>query len=140
MCEHISITLPNRPGEMMEVSRILASGNINILGFSLSSEGRSGILYLLCSEHDRAFKVLSSRYSFYCSERKVLVVETENSPGKMNEILTCLNALKINLDVAYQATRRDSEILLILEFDDESYIKPAEGILIEKGFSVLSKI
>lgn len=142
MCQHIVLLLPNQPGEFLRATRILSEQlpAINVLGYALSSEGRPGLLYLLCSEHGRAFKALSDKYKFYCSEREVQIVQAEHTPGKLAAILEVLAGADppLNLPNSYQAVSSSGQPLVVMEFDNKTESHRAKQVLRGKNFILLS--
>lgn len=139
MCKHIVVLLPNIPGQFYKTASILKSKDINILGFSLSSEGRSGILYLLCEQHELAFKLLRDEYSYYCSEKEVVIVEGENQVGTLEPILKILADNDINLPNSYQSPSTRGTVYIVLEFSKIEEFENAKALLIEEKFKVLSQ-
>lgn len=139
MCRHITILLPNRPGQFYKVASILSENKVNILGYALSSEGRPGVLYLFCHPHDLAHRVLSDVYSFYCTENEVLIVQVEHKPGSLKSILETIKNKKINLPNSYQGFTTDGNVFIVLEFDNLDNLHRAKEVLIENKFAVLEK-
>ena len=125
MCMHIGVMLPNTHGEFRKIAELLKEDGIAILGFSLASEGKLGLLYLLCDDHRRAFRLLRREYSSYCSEREVLAVAIDHKPGELEGVLEVLASASINIPAAYLALTSDKTALLIMEFDDEFYTREA---------------
>lgn len=140
MCKHIVLLLPNMPGQFSQTSSILSENNVNILGYCLSSEGRPGVLYLLCSPHEKAFTVLKEEYSHYCSEHEVLVVEAENQAGTLEPILRILSENEINLPNSYQAASTRATALIVLEFGKEGDLEKARHLLCTENYKVLSDV
>ena len=139
MCGHISIILPNRPGELARISGHLESANINILGFQLASEGSFGIVHILCDPHLQAFEILRREYRYYCSEKKVLIVEVQHVPGALSRILSVLALNEINLENSYQALLPTDRIIVVLELRDRTATAEAERLLLAQEFNVLEK-
>jgi hypothetical protein len=137
-CYHISVVLPNRPGELGRVSAVLSKGRVNILGHQLASQGNSSIVHLLCDPHQTAFEILKRQYRFYCNQKKVLVIRADHVPGELSRMLDCLAEQDLNLESSYQAIlfKRDMSILIVLELKDREATERAEEILIEAGFDV----
>lgn len=140
MCKHITLVLPNRPGQFFNVSEILANEGINILGFALHSEGRAGFLNLLCSSHDRAFRTLELAYKQFCVEREVLVIKTPHHVGILKEILNLLRNADINLPTSYTALTNEEDYVLVLEIRNAHDRTKAKGLLMAAGHDVLASV
>ena len=139
MCRHISILLPNRPGEFFAASKVLRDQGVNVLGYQLSSQGSFGILHVLCSNHDKAHKLLFQKYQYYCNEKHVLICKVEHSPGSLMEILTVLENKNLNLENSYQALDSSGNIMVVIELIDRSQTSLSEDALGEAGVDVISK-
>jgi hypothetical protein len=138
MCNHISIVLPNRPGELGKVCAMLACNSVNILGHQLASQGNSSIVHLLCDPHERAYDTLRREYRFYCNEKKVLIVAATHVPGEFGRILRHLSERELNLESSYQAVL-DNQILLVLELKDRESTTVAEKLLLKSSLGVLKR-
>jgi hypothetical protein len=138
MLKHITLVLPNRYGEFYSVAQLLAESEINVIGHNLSSEGKTSILHLLCDPHDRAFKILSKVYRYYCAEKQIVTVQVEHKPGQLLSILRLLNEEQLNLHVSYQAFRElgtdRQKVMLILEYLDASDAEKAREALKAASF------
>jgi hypothetical protein len=135
MCNHISVVLPNRPGELGRVAAILAAADVNILGHQSVSQGNSSIVHLLCDSHDRAFERLRKEYRFYCNQKKVLIVAASNAPGQLSNVLQHLASNSVNLESSYQAVLGD-QFLFVFELKDREATEIAERILLESHLHV----
>ena len=138
MCQHISIVLPNRPGELSRVCAILACNSINILGHQIASQGNSGMLHLLCDPHKQAYQKLRGEYRFYCNDKKVLIVSATHVPGEFSRVLRFLSERDLNLDSSYQAMFQ-RQILLVLELRDRESTQLAEKLLLRSNVEVLQQ-
>jgi hypothetical protein len=119
---------------------LLAQNDINVLGYSLSAEGRTGTAYLLCSNHARAFTILETKYHFYCSRKNVLIVKAAHKPGTLYKVIKLCAQGNLNLGVSYQAYLTSGFVLIVLELDTRCDAKSARRILTENGLEVLDKM
>jgi len=140
MCKHITLVLPNRPGEFHASTKILVAESVNILGFALHSEGRAGFLNLLCSPHDKAFSALSLVYKQFCVEREVLVVKADHHVGSLKAILALIEEAAINLPTSYMAMTKEGSSSLVLEIRNERDRTRTRDLLREAGHELLNSI
>lgn len=140
MCKHISLVLPNRHGEFLNATSLLADAKINVLGFSATSSGRTTLAYMLCDRHKEAMRILEKKYSFYCSEKDVLIARVRNTPGNLNNIISAIATCEINISVSYQALMDESnDALLVFEFDGPEFIQKAADCFKENDIDCISK-
>lgn len=138
MCKHITIALPNRPGEFYNVTSLLSNAGINILALTLVAHGRSGSAHMLCSPHQAAFQMLFSEYKFYCSEKEVVVVSLEHRVGAVQEVFEVLSQAEINLPNCYLGLTDAKDALVVLEFDTPNSCEMAQQELKNGEFALFN--
>lgn len=139
MCKHISILLPNRPGEMRGVADVLAHNGINILGYQLAAHGNSGSLHILCSDHDAAYISLFQKYGYYCNQSEAMICAAAHQPGEVRKILDVFDEASLNVENSYQATTSSGEVIVVFELVDRENTKSAENVLADAGISVMKE-
>ena len=137
MCKHITLVLPNRPGQVRDAAEKLAKSQINVLGFALHSEGKASFLNVFCSPHDEAYRVLELTYKQFCVEREVLVVKTPHNIGALSAILVLLQDANINLPTSYMAITETGHSALVLEIRNSADRSLAVKLLVEAGHQVV---
>lgn len=137
MCTHISLLLPNRPGEFYKVAELLGQNEINVLGYKLTSQGNSGLLHILCSNANLAYNVLFQRYRYYCNSSSVLICPAAHEPGALLKVLAVLDEKELNVENSYQATNSDGKIIVVFELIDREQTGLAESYLRDSGVDVL---
>ncbi len=90
----------DRPGELAKAVTAIANMDINIEGFC-EVEGE---LHLVTSDPPNARKALET-VGFVVEEREVFVVEAEDRPGFLANLLRRLSAEEINVGAAYTLTK-----------------------------------
>ena len=128
----ISLTLPNRPGALAGVARILAEDQINVAAISVDSSARSGRVRLIVSDPDRATELLS-RHGYRPEVREILAVRLEDRSGSFLAVLDALAKAKVNIQsVAILIAREGNQSLVALSTDD---IARARKLLVKAGFA-----
>ncbi len=93
----LSLRLPNSPGALSQVCRLLTAEQVNVLALSLESTGH---VRLIVDNHVRAAGILRDAHH-QVTERDVLVTSVPNAPGGLGAVLQALGASGVNLDYAY---------------------------------------
>jgi hypothetical protein len=128
----ISFSVPNRPGTLAGVARILARERINVAGLSVDSAARTGRVRLIVSNPDRATELLS-RAGYTVEVREMLAVRLEDRAGSFLQVLDALARSKVNiLSVAILVAREGNQPLVALSTSDTSR---ARRILHKAGFA-----
>jgi hypothetical protein len=127
----ISLKLPNRPGALASIARLLAEQRINLAAISVDSSGRVGLVRLVVNDPERGERIL--RDAGYPSERSELIaVQLEDRAGSFLKVLDVLSAAKVNItSVAILVAREGSHSLVALGTDD---LKKARRLLRQAGF------
>ncbi|HEU20409.1 MAG TPA: ACT domain-containing protein [Deltaproteobacteria bacterium] len=132
--EQISIFLENKPGSLVDVTRVLRDANINIRALSLADTSDFGILRLIVNDIDTAEKALQSG-GFTVRRTAVVAVEVPDRPGGLHSIVEIVSKNGINVEYTYAFVDRSGDnALIIFRFDrtDE-----AIDVLVKNGFTVL---
>ncbi len=128
----ISLTLPNRPGTLVGVARILAEARINLAAVSVDSTPAKGRVRLIVSEPDRAVELLNSA-GFATEVRELLAVRLEDRAGSFLRVLEVLAHAKVNLQSAAILVARDgNQPVVALSTSDPAR---ARKILTRGGFA-----
>jgi hypothetical protein len=93
----LALRLPNSPGALSAVCRLLGDARVNILAASLEPAGQ---LRMVVDNHLHALSVLRDRH-YQVRERPVIVLELSNSPGSLAAALTLVSEAGVNVDYAY---------------------------------------
>lgn len=89
----------DRPGELSKAITAIANMNVNIEGFCETD----GKLHLVTSDPKNARKALET-VGFTVEERDLFIVEAEDRPGFLANILRRIAAEEVNLVAAYTLT------------------------------------
>ncbi|MFZ5645192.1 MAG: ACT domain-containing protein [Bacillota bacterium] len=132
--KQISIFLENKSGRLARVTRVLGENNINIRALSIADTTDFGILRLIVSDPDTAYRVLKEA-GFSVNVTDVIAVEITDSPGGLAGPLEYLNESGINIEYLYAFLTRASQAALVV-FRVEQ-IDEAVKVLQEKGITIL---
>jgi hypothetical protein len=93
----LTLRIPNSPGAVADVCRILYDERVNIIGLCLEA---SGTLRLVVDNHVHAAETLRERHHTV-QVADVLYVQAPNSPGALGTVTRMLAQAGVNIDYAY---------------------------------------
>jgi hypothetical protein len=93
----LSLRLPNSPGALAGVCRLLSDERVNVMAMALESSGQ---LRMVVDNHVHGAAVLRDHHH-QVTERDVLVTSIPNAPGALAPALRLISDARINLDYAY---------------------------------------
>jgi len=93
----LSLRLPNSPGALAGVCRLLSNERVNIVAMALESGGQ---LRLIVDNHVHGGAVLRDHHH-QVTERDVLMTAIPNVPGALAPALQLIAEAGINIDYAY---------------------------------------
>ena len=97
----LSLRLPNSPGALGRVCRILGDERVNI--FALAVE-RGGTLRMMVDNPLRAAGALAER-EYTVEQRNVLFLSLPNGPGALGHAAGLLAAADVNVEYAYASAQ-----------------------------------
>ena len=129
--QELALELPNRPGALVAVARILAKERINVAAISVDSTARRGHVRLVVSDPSRA-RTLLAEGGFRVEVHELIAVRLEDRAGSFLQVLEALSAAKVNLQsVAILVVREGSQSLVAFSADD---LPRARQVLRQGGF------
>jgi hypothetical protein len=93
----LSLRLPNSPGALAGVCRLLSDERVNIIAFALESAGQ---LRLVVDNHVHGGAVLREHHH-QVAERDVIVTAIPNTPGALAPALRLIADAGINIEYSY---------------------------------------
>jgi hypothetical protein len=93
----LNLRLPNSPGALAGVCRLLSDERVNVLAMSLDGGGQ---LRLVVDNHVHGGAVLREHHH-QVTERDVIVVAIPNSPGSLAPALKLVADAGVNVEYAY---------------------------------------
>ena len=132
--KQISIFLENRFGRLYEVTKSLGANGINILGISVSDGSEYSVVRLIVDDTEKARMVLKEK-GFTSKETNVCVLELDDRPGSLAEMLKSLVDQEMNIDYVYCLHKRAGDRALIVIKTGE--VEQAIGALKAAGYRCL---
>src|SRR3954468_18010434 len=121
----LSLRLPNSPGALAGVTRLLSTEHVNILAMSLESGGQ---LRIVVDNHVHGGAVLREHHH-QVTERDVIVTSTPNTPGSLAPALSLIAGAGINIEYAYGGAGESSGTAsVVLGVDNAMQASAAAGI------------
>ena len=137
MLKQLSIYVENKKGTMKDITSILKDKKINILG-SVNNDGAEfGIVRMVVSDPDGAYKELKEA-GYLCLLVDVMGIEVADEVGDLNRLLTALSDSNINVDYTYLSFNRDSGKPILIMHVTEEDIYEVEACMNAKGFAPVS--
>jgi hypothetical protein len=116
--QELALELPNKPGTLVAVARILAQERINVAAISVDSSGRHGHVRLVVSDPKRARTALSQG-GFRVETHELIAVRLEDRTGSFLQVLEALAHAHVNIQsVAILVVREAAQSLVALSVDD----------------------
>ncbi len=136
LIKQISIFIPNKKGSLSELTDILIAHNIDIRAIAVFDTTEFGILRIVVDDPDRAVEILSKE-GVVAKVSKVIAVEPEDKPGRLNEIFSILRDAEINIEYIYSFIMRKKEMpYIVLKVDEQ---ERAVEELTAQGINVINK-
>jgi hypothetical protein len=121
----LSLRLPNSPGALAGVCRLLSDERVNINAVSLDSGGQ---LRLVVDNHVLGAGVLRARHH-QVSERDVIVLSIANAPGGLSPAARLVADAGVNVEYAYGgAFEGGTGAVVVFGVDDAQRAAAAAGV------------
>jgi hypothetical protein len=121
----LNLRLPNSPGALAGVCRLLADEHVNIMAMTLEASGQ---LRLVLDNHVRGAGVLRAQHH-QVTERPVVVAAIANGPGALAPVLAIAADAGVNVDYAYGSAAEGTRgAAVVLGVEDAQRAAAASGI------------
>ncbi len=120
--KQISIFLENKSGRLTEVLETLGKEKINIIALSIADTSEYGILRLIVSDPEKAYRLLKDR-GLSVNLTEVLSVETSTEAGSFAKVLRILSDDNISIEYMYAFSAEGKAILVMRTEDKERAIE-----------------
>jgi hypothetical protein len=127
----LALPLPNRPGTLAAVARILAEKGINVSSIHVESLSRETQVRLIVSDPKGAVPLLR-KAGYQVATHELLAVHLEDRAGSFLRVLDNLSEAKVNVDhVILLVQREGNKSLVAMGVND---LPKARRILRRAGF------
>ena len=130
LIKQLSIFLENKSGRLNEVSTILGNSGINMSAFSVADTSEFGILRLIVSEPERAYKILKENL-FSVNLTDVVCLNCPNKPGALAKALQILAENGVEIEYLYAYSMGESANVVLKPDDLDHCIKVLQEHKIE---------
>ncbi|MGB6208889.1 amino acid-binding protein [Mycobacterium sp.] len=104
MATDLTLYLDDEPGELALIGYVLGKAGVNIAGLCALASGGQAEVNILVHDATSAFEALQGAGIKIAEEQEVIVLDVEDRPGALGEVVHKLGAAKVNLETAYLAT------------------------------------
>ncbi len=101
MAKEITVSLPNKPGQLALLADTLGKAKVNIDTLTATTAGGKGVIRLIASDPGKAKRALKAAKIRVTGEREVLEVRLRNKPGTLARVARRLGRAKVNIDTVY---------------------------------------
>lgn len=100
MIDQLSVCLPNRPGRLAEMCRLLGEWGIQIHALMVAETVDFNIVRLICDKpRTTTARLVELGYAAVTS--RLVAIELKNVPGELGTVLDRLASFDLNVDYAY---------------------------------------
>ncbi len=115
----ISIFLENKYGKLCEILTLLAGENIRIIAATVADTSEYGILRLIVSEPQKAYKLLKE-HNVSANLTEVLAIVTDPQAGSFAKALCCFTKAGLSIEYMYCFSIKDKSILILRTNNQEN--------------------
>ena len=134
--KQLTVFVPNRKGEIVSVTDILAKNSINLRALSIAETEDFGILRLIVNDEKTAEKVLKEK-DYLIKTVDVVGVKIGDAPGKLTAALDVLDKNDINVEYLYAfMARTEKHAYVVLRVENN---EAAETALVNENFKLITE-
>ncbi|MEG1544027.1 MAG: acetolactate synthase [Tannerellaceae bacterium] len=108
----ISIFLENKYGKLSEILALLANENIRIIAATIADTSEYGILRIIVSEPQKAYKILKTN-NVSANLTDVLAIATDAGAGNFAHTLGCFTQAGLSIEYMYCFSCQNKAILIL---------------------------
>ncbi|MDR1780156.1 MAG: acetolactate synthase [Tannerella sp.] len=112
LINQISIFIENKYGKLCEILALLADENIHIIAATVADTSEYGILRLIVSEPERAYKILQTN-NVTVNLTDVLAISTDSTADSFVRTLGCFTQSGLSIEYMYCFSLNGKSILIL---------------------------
>ncbi|MDD4821014.1 MAG: amino acid-binding protein [Bacteroidales bacterium] len=112
IAQQISVFLENKSGRLTEVTSLLGEAGINLTAFSIAENSEFGILRMIVSDPEKAYKILKDAH-FAAKLTDVLCLSCPNTPGALAKALKLLSDEGVFFEYMYAFANGETANVII---------------------------
>ena len=120
--KQLSVFLENKSGRLTELTEILGKADINMSALSIADTSEFGIIRMVVSDPEKAFKILRDN-SFSVNLTDVVCLSTPNQPGAIARALRILSEAGVSVEYMYAFSMEEKALAVIRTENIENTIK-----------------
>jgi hypothetical protein len=129
----LSVQLKNTPGQLVQVTAILAEAGVNIKAITASSAGKTGWVRFIVDKPKLAEEALDE-CGLQVDAGEALAMLLPDEPGALDRALRVLADNRMNVDYVYICPNRSPKILVVLGVQTPG---KAEKLLQQAGIEII---
>ena len=130
MIIQLSIFVRNTPGQLMNITGLLAENGIQIRALTVAETADYGILRIIVNDPEKCFNILTAN-NVLVGKTEVLAVEMEDKPGGLDRIARLFGKNGINIEYLYGFAAIKGAILVVQVSTE--HVQNASKVLKENG-------
>ena len=116
--QQLSVFLENRPGQLCEVTELLAKNNVDMQALNIAETTDYGVLRLIVDAPQKAEELLREQ-GFIVRETPVVQAPVSDRPGGLNAVLRAVAEADIDIEYMYSMLiQKDGVATMVFRVDD----------------------
>ena len=110
--QQISVFIENKYGKLSEILALLGNENIHIIAATVADTSEYGILRLIVTEPEKAYKALKDK-NININLTDVLAIMCESSAGSYARTLNCFTQSGLSIEYMYCFSMKEKSVLIL---------------------------
>jgi hypothetical protein len=130
----LSVQIKNVPGQLVQITAILAEAGVNIRGITASSTGKVGWVHMIVDSTKTGEEALEE-CGISVDTGEALAILMTHEPGALDHALRILSDNKVNLDYIYTCVGHEkTKVMAVLGVQSPGKV---EKLLTQNGIQVV---
>lgn len=131
------IFIENKAGSLQKATDILKKEQIQIFGFACFDAPEYALFRMVCSDAEKAEKVLSEN-GYMNRISRVIAVDLKERENGLDDVLQVLSESNISLNYIYPSCQRETMSPVMILHSEELTV--TESVLKNRGFSLFESV